>query len=633
MPGHPTARQSVPSGWTTLFLATFLAAYLYAFMEWLFILTKPSFMDALSLGVCVQILIFTGALLAGLGLLFLLLLYLAGLTPPGRTHQPTLLWAGALLPAGLLSILGLLLLDNFTYSLFGYGIVSTRGMVRGGYGAGFAVLACLVYRWLARAMPRCSQWIDRLRFRRWLVPGCLGLLAVGLVVPWARAESGLDLAIRAQDQARVRRPNILLLTSDGVDADHLSLYGYERDTSPNLRALAGSSLVAENAYTNASTTAGSIVAMLTGKSPVKTRLVYPPNILNGKDRYQHLPGILHALGYYTVQISTPYYVDAYEFRLLNGFDIANGRALSGGSLAALLGRYLPSDAAYFLQELATRAGDRLQHIFYIKKMSNVYRLVTEPAGQYSDRQRADELLQRLNQAAAAGRPLFAQVHFMGTHGPRFAPQQQVFSAGKDPAAQTRWEADFYDDSLREFDQVLGYIVAGLQANGLYDQTILVVGTDHGQGWVSTRRLPLLVHFPQDAYAGRIMPSVQYLDIAPTLLDYLGVAKPGWMAGRTLLKGKLPERPIFATYFENSGDTDLGEGSDAAAKKPKAPLFQFVTLVYCNRWYRLDLAAGSIEQGAVDHATAPCEKAALSQPEALDLFTKHFKENNFEPAAP
>jgi len=182
--------------------------------------------------------------------------------------------------------------------------------------------------------------------------------------------------------------------------------------------------------------------------------------------------------------------------------------------------------------------------------------------------------------------------------------------------------------------MIGHIVAGLRLNELYDQTILIVATDHGQGWVSNKRLPLLIHFPQDAYARRIQQSVQYLDIAPTLLDYLGIERPAWMAGRSMLQGELPQQPIFATYFENSGDTEPGNSMTGEARKTKGPRFQFVTMVYCNRWYRLDLASQHIAQGAIAGATAPCEDSdGLTDPEALKLFTSFLRENNFELSTP
>ena len=75
------------------------------------------------------------------------------------------------------------------------------------------------------------------------------------------------LAARYEPGRPARRPNILLVGMDGVNADHLSVYGYDRATSPSLAQLARDALVFTNAYSNAANTGGALTAMLTGRLP------------------------------------------------------------------------------------------------------------------------------------------------------------------------------------------------------------------------------------------------------------------------------------------------------------------------------------------------------------------------------
>src|SRR5574338_124027 len=106
---------------------------------------------------------------------------------------------------------------------------------------------------------------------------------------------------------------------------------------------------------------------------------------------------------------------------------------------------------------------------------------------------------------------------MGTHGERFWPEHVVSSAGKtDPAP---WDVDYYDDSILDFDYLVRDLYGFLQNKNLLDKTILIVGSDHGQQWSTTDRIPLMFHFPASQYAGVHTENIQNMDVAPTILDY------------------------------------------------------------------------------------------------------------------
>ena len=92
-----------------------LGLFLYGFLEWLFFMTKPSFLSALNWWEQCQVLLATLAVLMGPALcLHLLLLILASLFPWSVWK-----WLGALVPATVLAVTALMLVDNFTYTLLG----------------------------------------------------------------------------------------------------------------------------------------------------------------------------------------------------------------------------------------------------------------------------------------------------------------------------------------------------------------------------------------------------------------------------------------------------------------------------------------------------------------------------------
>jgi len=618
--------------WSSLYLITFLAATLYIFMEWLFAITRPSYMNNLGLGQQVQVFLFASGLLGIVCFLLLSPLAVLSFLPRLKPYQNTLIKIGLLLPALIFAALILILVDNFTYTLYRFGIVSTTGLSRVLYILGFLLAAILCYRSLLGTMHGLSQHI---RVRKWSPKWIFGLLIGALLlfiaIPAITNRFGISTTPIARAAEAAQRPNILLITSDGVDANHMSVYGYARDTTPNLRALAGSALVAENAFSNAGPTAGSVIAIYTGKYPAETRLLYPPDILKGVDAYQHLPGILRSLGYKTAQFTLPHFLDAYELNLLDGFDEANGRSAVQSQFLSAANRVLPSDYAVFTYDLSNRLLDRLRHIFFLKRMTNPYDLVAGKPGRFVDQQRLESLRQALT---TAEKPVFVHIHLMVTHGDTFEPPQQKFSAGQEVEDQEPWSVDFYDDTILEFDRDIGNLVKDLTEQGLLDKTVLVIGSDHGQKWDQLQRLPLIFRFPNGQHAGRLQANAQNLDIAPTLLDYLGVDQPDWMSGQSLISGELKQRPIFGVSSQGQEPDQDGEFV-VNWEKISAPFYQFgeLTLVDCQTWFRLDLTDLDWESGIVAGSTAACPPDSVITDEvAFQLMVEHLAENGFDVAS-
>ena len=189
----------------------------------------------------------------------------------------------------------------------------------------------------------------------------------------------------------------------------------------------------------------------------------------------------------------------------------------------------------------TLTGSVRRDITFIREMSNPYLEVTGEQLPSGDQYRVRKLINTLKESEG---PLFVHMHLMGTHGDRFPIKQQVFSTGQ--LQEYPWMTDFYDDSVLQFDEYVGEVVSELSKLGILEDTIIVIYSDHGQHYFTDQRVPLLLRFPNGDYAGRIRNNVQNLDIAPTILEYLGQPVPGWMEGRSLLAGE-PDtlRPIFS----------------------------------------------------------------------------------------
>jgi hypothetical protein len=613
-----------PSVWIRLFVSTVTAVYLYMFVEWLFFVTKISFLTQMSFSQQLNT-YFLAALALALPLLALVLL-LAGLQAViGRKRTgKAILRLAYLIPALVLGSLMLILIDNFTYTVFQLGVVSTIGVARALYALVFIDLTAAAYMVLWRGASHSGSLAQPLGWQT-ASAALLLVLSIGLAIvrsPAANAGIGSEMPGSGKDATPL--PNIILLSGDGLSATHLSLYGYDRDTTPNLRRLMGSALVAENAFSDASNTGGSLTSVLTGRLPMQTHVYYPPDILMGTDSYMHLPGILKRIGYHTVQITDTYYADAYTTNLLSGFDVANGTSEDKTVFSRLAPHVIDGESAYLDFVVLQRLTDRLGHAFYLITMENPYALVTGPGSSLAAQRRIDEALSILDDSTS---PVFLQVHLEGTHGEQFFPITTAFSAGE--TQDRSWMRDFYDDAILDFDNDVKRVFEHLSRTGEISNTIVVVYSDHGMDWDPTARIPLAIWFPGGKPSGKIYQNVQLVDIAPTLLNYLDLGKPDWMNGQSIL-GRMPERYIVSPTAEVEARPN---GYWLARMLPPFYEIGAMNLIACDRWFTLHLRDPGLEYGDVVGSTGSCVKSVPPSPEeAMAILLGNLSSNGYDTSA-
>jgi len=557
--------------------------------EWLFFATRSSFLDLLPAGARAAVAAVAASYAAALALLAAAGVLLLGAWLPQRARR--LAEELALLPAlCLLSAALLLLLDNFTYTLFGVGVVSTSGAWRLPHLLALVLFGIWSWRWLHEARAFLEE-------RRGAPTAAT--VALGLSLAFA----GL-LALRparATGAGIGAGYDVLLIAGDGIPSARTSLDGYARDTTPFLRSLAGEALWSRNHFSNAGNTGGAIVSLLTGKLPMTTHVVRHPDALVGRDAFEHLPGLLRQHGYRTLELGFPLYGSSVDLNLRDGFPAPADAPLGTlPGLAALAARW-PS-SAYFVEQVERRVGERVLHVFGVRRMPDLHAAVTggsDAADAIDDDATLDRLIAFID---ASREPYFAQVHLMGSHGPFFDVVEPHFSRGQRQDAE--WLSDFLDDAIRDFDAHLQRVVAHLRATERMGHTILVVSSDHGPGWDASVRVPLVVLVPPELGAtATIEANTQHVDVAPTVLEALGLEVPAWMEGRSLLRGDAgldPLRPVYAgRYFRMEGSPLRGFGS-----------LGLVSLVQCSRAHRLLLGVDQLASSAVAGHTAPCEAAEL-----------------------
>jgi glucan phosphoethanolaminetransferase (alkaline phosphatase superfamily) len=590
------------------FILTVLACAAYAGFEWLFLVTQGGFMVSFAPVTRASALAALVLAAAAVAVPLWLLLHAVDLVRMRRMGTTPRLAASTWLAAAILTCLVFLLIDNFTYTVMGFGVVTAGAWIRFLY----IPLLALVARRLLRPLSIVEQAWTRSGVPVWVqaVAAVVLMASAGLVL-WQYRRAAPALPEVAGGSA-ARPASVLIVTLDGVEARRTSAYGYARDTTPFLKALAARSLVFENAFANAGRTTGSLTSLFTSKAPTRTKVIFPPHVLTERHAFEHLPGMLKQAGYRSFQYSVRYYADAADLSLQGGFDEANGRAV-----APLPGPILRRFASerYFIDRVAERIGERLLYVFGIRPIVNHYRLIQLPTsiyGEHSDRERVDRTLEAIDRESS---PFFGHVHLMGTHCCGYRIRRPIFSRGEDAS-----RVDREDDAIRQADGEVARLIDGLEARGRLDDTLVIVTSDHTLGWGTFQRLPLVVRLPGADRHGRVTENVELLDVAPTVLDVVGLPIPPWMEGSTLLERQRGWNVIESVSEIERERLDADWEQISRLTDPSPPLYGLTTVgaVVCDRWLRIDIRAGNIATGLVDGHTAPCAAEALPPPSSVGL---------------
>jgi arylsulfatase A-like enzyme len=508
------------------------------------------------------------------------------------------------------TLIAMIVVDNFTYTVFHFGILTVRQPVMLVYTLLFSGTFLLLMQLHTQAEANRE---NKSRSKVWdiSVSVLLGLsiISVGISYSTSPVKNPPTQTV-ATNKGMSSYPNIIILGTDGVNAKNMSVYGYARQTTPFLDQWIQDCLKSENNFTNANKSLGSDTSLLTGKSPLDTRVIFSPDVLRGVDVSEHLPGILKSLGYKTMEQGFPYYVDPGVTNMENAFDLINFQRQT--PLAYEFNQFSNfrlTDEVYLFSSIAETVSTKVKTIFFAEKAQNPYdALIGSKSFSASDHEKLASLYTALDQAKASGQPLFAHFHLMITHGDDFYPQNRVFSAGE--TQDTAWMDDFYDDAILDYDGYVRDLVEYLKQIGEYDNTIIVLYTDHPQQWNLNERIPLIFHFPGGEYAGQLTADTQNLDIAPTLLDYLGINAPVWMEGSSLLKPISKQRLILTVQAAQLALDDGEWAVNAYSLKP--PFFQFanIDVFQCQNVYTLNLSDFKLSMNSVGGYADPCPQADL-----------------------
>ncbi|MEJ2084916.1 MAG: sulfatase [Acidobacteriota bacterium] len=311
--------------------------------------------------------------------------------------------------------------------------------------------------------------------------------------------------------------NVLLITLDTTRADRLSSYGHSRITSPNIDALAADGIRFERAMTTAAVTPISHASILTGLNPYQhdVRVFFGPVGHFLTEDHPTLATLLSSKGWTTAAFISAYPASE-RFGLHWGFETFSSE-IDESVLNRQPGLRPPKDGSWVRKPIG-RAQRRADHT-------------------------TDEALAWLD---TASQPFFLWLHYFDPHDPSLVPPAAITDQFGAEQGSPSVRSDLYDAEIFFMDSQIGRVLSRLRERGSYDDTMIVIVADHGQGlgdhdWGQHRllyeeqiRAPLILRLPEGE-RGLVVPElVRIIDIAPTVLDFLGLEIPPEVEGTSLV---------------------------------------------------------------------------------------------------
>ncbi len=516
-----------------------------------------------------------------IAVLTLVLAYLANLLSASDPSNPDHL-AALSAGLGLLAAVGLNLLRGDRWPVLGplsapwvsvavmLGIPLLVRDVRPRNFAAIAVLLAALWlasaKWLSAAGPK-AQWRQAISVALAIPAVLVATLAAGKPAP------SLDrVPVREAPRAG---PNVLLIVLDTVRADHLSVYGYERRTTPWLETFAREATVYERATATSNFTLPTHASIFTGKYPRNHGAIpFPPGKSGGlplPPRRRTMAEILAERGYLTLAVAANGAYVTRQVGLAQGFHLFDHR---------LPVACLPERGDHYLRRGIRRL---LTPLVWTGRLDRR----TRTADQITT-----EAIELIGQAHRRRQPFLLFLNYMDAHTPYAPPPPydalfpgrtrqltrdryfeilaRVFGQGRPLAPEEREHMiSQYDGALAYLDAQLGRLLGHLEKLGIYDNTLVVITADHGEafgehsflGHLQSLRqhqiwIPLLVRYPGQRAGRRVERRVSQVDLLPTVLEALDIDAPADLDGQSLLRSESSGRLIFAESYVDAKNKQL-----------------------------------------------------------------------------
>jgi arylsulfatase A-like enzyme len=461
----------------------------------------------------------------------------------------------------------------------------------------FLVFFCMFFAasfltWIFRHKVQTIQ--ERITPLVWLF-GTLLIFMIPLIAyhaQWKEADNRPTQKINKFSSSNIDRPNIILITFDALTAENMSLYGYERPTTPFMSKWANRASVFTKTEAASTWTPPTVASLMLGKRVWTHQLYHSEGPHPVKSATENLPLLLETNGYITMAfILNQMHASPEILGIANNFHIApyenELKVLSG-----LLDKFDALLYKLFFDKIRMYNWI-LKGDFILNTFLNLFSTYNETVTSFPPEKAFFSFLHATNNQRE--KPYFAWIHLYPPHHPYLAPepymgmfdnssefrtsksQEDVIMFSIHRISQKLPNRDVqsvidtlrarYDEFIRYSDKQFEDFIEQLEKRGKLKNTIIIISSDHGEGfehnyighngnfYEEQTHIPLIIKEPNQSEGMIIDELTEQVDIPATILDFAHIKIPSWMEGRSLvpiLRGeKILSKPAFSMNFQSN----------------------------------------------------------------------------------
>ncbi len=413
------------------------------------------------------------------------------------------------------------------------------------------------------------KYADRYQYKKLLPLLCASTFVIILSV-LLKQEPIVIATLHDVPAATVKKPNVILIVMDTVRADHCSNYNYFRDTTPNLMKLSEKATLYNRAISTGDYTLSAHASIFSGQYS-RTHGAHPdhPSPPRPLDQdIKTLTEILSENGYYSMANVSNIAFITKSFGFQQGFDFYDQR----GRPRVLEKRM----QQHYLKELIRSA-------LCCLPMPREFELKFRRADEINN-----EVYSQLEIVKKHKKPFFLFLNYMDAHRPYVPPppfdkrylgdnwiqlsqkqfdqiKKEVLSLKRNLTEKERsYLISQYDGGIAFIDHSLGEFFGHLKKLEMYDNSLIIITSDHGEAFGRRNflehgcsvfqdqiHIPLIIKFPNVRKRNVNDKLVSLIDIMPTILDVVGINEnmSEDLQGRSLISADLDEpRDLISESF-------------------------------------------------------------------------------------
>lgn len=369
------------------------------------------------------------------------------------------------------------------------------------------------------------------------------------------------------------RPNFILITFDALTARDMSVYGYDKETTPFISKWARDATMFTSVEAASNFTTATTASLMTGKRVWTHQVYHSDGSGHIKNKTENLPFVLKNNGYYTAAFVVNHHASVRTLGISEGFNFSPF-AIELMEPGNILFGDLDTAPGFFDAFLYRMFGEKIRLFSWITDDRLLVWKIFKQRLTETTMPPEKAFNSFLANYADLPKPFFIWIHVFPPHDPYLppAPYKGMFADNdkinqNDPDWYMVPERNSYDEFIRYCDNQFEDFIKKLQEKQLKN-TVIILSADHGESfehgvlghkgphlYEQLTHIPLIIKEPGQTEGKIINGPAEQIDIPATILDLAKIPLPSWMEGRSLAAlvrgGGNHQRPIFSMNLEEN----------------------------------------------------------------------------------